>query len=458
MDSAEVDLLAREVDALAAEIEEERFRHVAGLEPEPALARLFAARPRVAHRDTVAALRAAGNAGLASRVAALRAERAQAEDEEAWREQDSKASAPGPDGPVALAAAERALLAESDRARCHALARAAAQAAEAPARRREAAAETRARARAEGGLLPDWEAVVRGDEALAASDDAYRDVLAWSARRELGLAPRPHGDLSRADLLHLLALARWDGLFREGMLPVALVRTWERLGLDLARVAIDDAPRPARWNGAHVLGPRVAFGRRGGAGDWQDLFRAAGEALANAHHRPHRRDPVLAAAIGAVLAGLLLEPRFLAERAEVERRHAADLVRDLALRELLRLRASAAALRVAVEVERGLSGAAWREAHREALASAALASWEGVWASRDVDAPALAASLAGAGAAARLREELRDRYDEDWWRNPRTAAHLAGLLAAGSLPWEATGAESAPAREARWLASKLDGA
>ena len=79
MDRGEMDQLAGEVDALGAALDEERFRHVAGLDPEPSLARPFAARSRAAHRDTVRALRESGEPGLADRVAALRAERAQAE-------------------------------------------------------------------------------------------------------------------------------------------------------------------------------------------------------------------------------------------------------------------------------------------------------------------------------------------------------------------------------------------
>jgi len=44
MDALEMDLLAGELDSLTAAIEEERFRHVAGLEPERAaeLARMMA--------------------------------------------------------------------------------------------------------------------------------------------------------------------------------------------------------------------------------------------------------------------------------------------------------------------------------------------------------------------------------------------------------------------------------
>ena len=78
-----MDQLAREADALSGELDEERFRNVAGMEPEPALVRLFTARSRAAHRDTARTVREAGNEPLARFVGTLRAERAQAEHEEA---------------------------------------------------------------------------------------------------------------------------------------------------------------------------------------------------------------------------------------------------------------------------------------------------------------------------------------------------------------------------------------
>ncbi len=453
MDGAEMDRVAGEVDALVAALDEERFRHVAGSDPEPALARLFAARSRAAHRDTVAALRESGNPGLAERVAALRAERAQAEAEEGWRAAEARAGAIGPDGRAPLAAIEVALVRERDPARRRAFAAAAAEALAPVSSAREAAVETCARARAEVGLAPDWRAVVLGDAALAASDDAWRDVLPFTARRELGAVPAE--GFARADLLHALALVRWDGLFRLGMLPLAAKLTLEPLGQDLGRIRIDDAERPAKWPGAHAVGARVSFRPRGGGGDWQDLLAAVGRALAALAAPASRRDPELAEALAWLLGTLPLEPRWLAERADVERRYAKDVARDLALRQLLAVRADAAALRVAAEVERGLSGAAWREAHRAALHAATSASWDGVRAARDGDADRLAVRVRGAEEGERLRRELVERFDQDWWWNPRTAGHLAALLAAGRLP--AVERPPAGGAAARHLVSKLEG-
>jgi DNA-binding FadR family transcriptional regulator len=134
-----------------------------------------------------------------------------------------------------------------------------------------------------------------------------------------------------------------------------------------------------------------------------------------------------------LLAGLCLEPAWLAARLELSRAQAPEVLRALGLRRLLHLRCAGAALRVATEVERGLSGQPWREGHREALSSALLAGWDGVRAARDADAAPLAATVRGFAEGERLRAALRERFDEDWWRNPRTREHLAGLLAAGRL-------------------------
>ena len=431
MDVAEVEVLRGEVDALTADLDLERYRHVAGLEAQPALAPLFRARSRAAHRDAVAALRECGETALAARVAALRAERAAAEEEERWRAADAAAMALGPDGELPLSAARARLPREPDRARRRALARAAADAWAPSLARREAAAELRARARAEVGLAPDWEKVLEADALLSATDDAYGDVLAWLARQG-GLSPLPAGDLERADLLSLLALPAYDGLFRAGMLALGLREALEPLGLPLGRIRIDDGERPARWPGAHACGHRVSMRRLGGVADWEGLLEAAGRALAAAlGPRPSVRDPSLPFTLGALLSGLLLDRGFLARRLGAERDLLPDLVRLLALRRLFALRARAASLRVAAEVERGTSGAAWRSAHREALTLAARASWPEGLAALDGDGAEALAALRGAARAERLRAEWVERLDEDWWRNPRAAEAVAGLLAGG---------------------------
>ena len=450
MEPVEREVVRSELDALVKELAAERLRHVAGLEAEPSLGAIFHAHGRAAHKDTARALEAGGEKDLAARVAALRAERAQAEDEEAWRAAEARATAPGPDGAATLAEAQVAVLAERHRERRLSFGRAIADAAWIGAR--EAAVEQRARARAEVGLLPDWEQVLQADALLSASDDAYRDVLAWLSRREAQLSLPPQGDLSRADLLFVLSLHGWDGLFPAGMLAITLEKTAVAFRLDLARVRVDEAARAAQWPGAHALEARISFRRQGGAADYLSLFDAVGQALAAAAAPPHRRHAAAASTVGSLLAGLLLDRGFLAARLGVERKHAPDLARAVALRQLFRLRARAAACRVAAEVERGTSGAAWHEAYRAALSLAALASWPAALAARDGDAGALGAALQGAARAERLRRTLVERCDEDWWKNPRSAELVGTWLSAGGA-W--AGEEPELAVAARALVEKM---
>ncbi|HEY6105129.1 MAG TPA: hypothetical protein VIV59_04055, partial [Anaeromyxobacteraceae bacterium] len=112
-----------------------------------------------------------------------------------------------------------------------------------------------------------------------------------------------------------------------------------------------------------------------------------------------------------------------------------------------------AALRVAAEVERGSSGAAWREAHREALSAAALAAWPDGLAARDAWGERHRLALEGAAWGEVLRARLVEAHDEDWWRNPRAAATLAGWLAAGRAGPEAE--KPPPASAARALLRRL---
>jgi hypothetical protein len=412
MDDGQLEQVREGVDGLSRALSEERFRHVAGLVRRPDLGAIFDAHGRAADRDTVAELREKGEKDLAARVASLAAERAAAGEEGDWRAADTAAVGHGPEGPIGISDAGLAELHERDRDRV-------------------AAAVVRARSRASLGLTPAWTDVVQADDVLAASDGAYRDVLTWLARSE-GLDLPPRGELDRAEFLHLLAFRDQDGLFRPAPLSQLVLEAFDGLGIDVRRVRLDGGARAAKWPGAHPFDGRVSLRRQGGAADWIDLLDAAGRAATAATSRPSTRDPALPAAAGALGAWLLLEPRFLERATGFDRKKAKDVVRRLALRLLFQLRARAAALRVAAEVERGTSGRAWREAHREALSLAALATWPDGLAARDADAEAHRTALAGAAWAAQIQNDLRNRFDEDYWRNPRTAEALAGRLAAGS--------------------------
>ena len=433
MDSGKIEEVRSEVDALVAGLSEERFRHVAGLAPAPRLPAVFSAHGLAAHRDTVVMLREAGERELAARVAGLVAERMAAAEEEAWRAADAAATGDGPDGQVGLSDAALSSLHERDRDRRRALGRAVAGAALASSAPREAAAETRASARAGLGLTPAWEDVVQADEVLAASEGAYQEVLAWFARQQgLELPPRggprpapgsctcsPSGTTTASSAPR--RSPRWCSTASTGSASTC------------GSVRLDGAARAAKWPGAHAFEGRVSLRRQGGLADWLDLPDAAGRAAAAATSRPSTRDPALPATVGALGAWLLLEPRFLESatgpgpQARARRRSAGWRSASSSS-----FAPAPAALRVAVEVERGTGGRAWHEAHREALSRADAGRLAGRARGPGRRRGALRESLAGAAWAAAIRHDLRERFDEDYWRNPRTGEALAGRLAAGS--------------------------
>jgi hypothetical protein len=420
------DSLGRTIDQLALALEEERYRHVAGIEPAPALARLFATHEEATHPETVARLQEAGEVSLFRAVGALRAERAAVAQEEAWRTAEASATVIGPDGPIPLAQAEAGLTREADPLRRRALAGAVALALEPAARHREQAAELRVPVRAAHGLVPDWPGVVACDQLLDVTEDAWSELLSYAAPRDLDLEPQPRGDLTRADLLRLLAFPAYDGLFQRAGLAELLRAAAAAVGLDAGALRLAETSRLTAWPGPHAVGARVALRPRGGLPDWLDLLDAVGVATVAARQPPFGREASFAAAFGWLLQSLLLEPGFLTARLSLSRREQPEVLRALALRALFRLRAAAAAARVAAEAERGMSGARWREAHRQALTSACHAAWDGVRAARDAETGPPLARVAGFMAGERLRAELRQRFDEDWWRNPRAPRHLAG--------------------------------
>ena len=144
-------------------------------------------------------------------------------------------------------------------------------------------------------------------------------------------------------------------------------------------------------------------------------------------------DPAVVHACAALLEGLLHEPEFLRRCAKAELSR--DDERAIAIAGVFDARLAAAralASQQAHDLGLGTRAAA---AHRELHARATGADLPAGLALADLDPfgePAF--ELAGRALAARLRLFLRDRYDEDWWRNPRTATSLNALWGRGGRP------------------------
>jgi hypothetical protein len=283
---------------------------------------------------------------------------------------------------------------------------------------------------------------------LRDTDSIARDLGGWLLERSSGARPFP-GGATRQDVLHLVHAPRCASAFPRGELLRTCRRWAEMFRLDLTAsglIALDEDEKPLRSPGARAFpvdpphqvaivllpeeGPRALSA----------LLGALGVAQLRAGPPPDAPpedlwfgDAALEPACASLFASLLLDPLWLRRCAH------ADLSRDdergLAIAQLFDARLAAARALASLAAHRsGLSGAA-EDAMRDLYARACRAELPSGLGVRELD-PWLDAwaELRGRAFAARLRGALRDRYDEDWWRNPRALPVLQGLWGRGGRP------------------------
>ena len=286
-----------------------------------------------------------------------------------------------------------------------------------------------------------------GDALLRDTQAMWDDVLPAFARRRLAL---PVAELTRADALALFRAPEFDAAFPAGAM-LAQVRTQvASMGVDPAaggRIRYDVGEREGKRARAFCAPVRVpdevhlVLRPQGGAGDWRTLLHELGHALHFAHARADlpfearwAGDHSVTEGFAMLLDHLLHDRGWLLRYTALDRARADDFLRSAAFEELHFLRRYAAKLRY----ELALHGGEVPERELPALYADLLGRATSVryrpedalvdvdprfYAARYLRAWQLQAVLAGA---------LRERYDEDWWRNPRTGAWLTGeLMGAG---------------------------
>jgi hypothetical protein len=134
-----------------------------------------------------------------------------------------------------------------------------------------------------------------------------------------------------------------------------------------------------------------------------------------------------------------------------------DDERAVAIAAVFDARIDAATILAALQAEQSGLGARAAAAHRDLYARATGAELPAGLALSGLD-PWFEAfdRLRGRSLAARASAFLTDRYDEDWWRNPRSGASLAGLWGRGGRPtfaelWAEMGGEPS----ADWIVQGL---
>jgi hypothetical protein len=322
---------------------------------------------------------------------------------------------------------------------------------------RSAVWEAAQQAREEAGLfIPDG-ATAWAEKVLDGTDAIATDLGGWLLERHTGAKP---GSAARHDVLHLLQAPRCAGAFPAGEMQRTIRRWVEMLRLDLSAVKLDDDDRPLKWPGAWAepLDPPyeagIAFLPAEGPRALGALLGAVGTALLRlgppADAPPEDLwlgDPVVLHGCAALLEGLVREPEWLRRCAKVELPR--DHERAIAIAAVFDARVAAARTLAALQAHESGLGSRAATLHRDLYARATGAELPAGLALCDLDPwfdPL--AELQGRALAARVRVFLRDLYDEDWWRNPRSAGSLQGLWARGGRPtggelWSEMGAEPA---------------
>ena len=280
-----------------------------------------------------------------------------------------------------------------------------------------------------------------GERLLAETEDVYRELLAWYLPRLAdGVTP---AEASWADVSRLHRAAPYDEWFASGGALAAVRVRLGAMGLDLSaggRLRIEHvAGGPAatrthvvRVPGHIVLTVAATPGRHG----YARLLREFGRALHRAYTAPDLPfafrwlgDRSVTLAYGALLRGLMRTPDWLARVHGLQGDRQRDYVRLEALIELFALRQHAA--RLGYEIERFDSGAGADRFVERLTAATGLETHPAthLWVVRP--GFAVARTLRAAQLGERLHTYLRERFDEDWYRNPRTGPALEQWLARG---------------------------
>jgi hypothetical protein len=275
------------------------------------------------------------------------------------------------------------------------------------------------------------------------SRDMYEEALSWHLTRWVGVSP---GEARRHDLVRLFRAPDLDRMFPPDALreaaegPVRRMRIDPRAG---GRIRVDDEPRPTKAPRAFVATPRIpdevilVVRPGGGPDDYAAYLHELGHALHYANTEPglpvefcRLGDASVTEAWAFLLDGLLRERGWLKRFLGIGQPR--EVLRFTALHKLWFLRRYAAKLEYEILLHAEGPGQRASEAYRALLSDATLVEWPEHTYLADVDPFFYSARYLRAWIfEAQLREVMRERFDEEWYRNDRTGPFLLSLWRQG---------------------------
>lgn len=298
----------------------------------------------------------------------------------------------------------------------------------------------------------DFDQLTQGtDRLLADTESVHEDLLRWYARRELPGVPRD--ELCGHDLARLLYGSEYLTAFEGGRMVPRISGMIEAMGLDPradGRIEYDLEERPTKTPRAFCAPIRVpeeiklVLRPYGGYDDYATFLHELGHALHFAHADPalpleFRRlgDNGVTEGHAISLDHLMLLPAF--QRRVMGIADPSEFLRFAAFRELVMLRRYAAKFAYERSLHRTGPEPSLAAEYAERLSRATGVRVSEALFLDDVDPRFYcirylrAWMMCGA-----LHGQLRERYDEDWFLNPRTGEFLLDLWSRGqSEPVEA---------------------
>ena len=306
-------------------------------------------------------------------------------------------------------------------------------------------------------LVAECEAFLRDTQAM------WDDVFADTVRRTLGIEPR---EATRADALAIMRWREFDAYFPSGNMEGAVQRQMAEMRLDATaagHVRYDTGEREGKRARAFCAPVRIpdevylVLRPHGGQSDYRTLLHELGHALHFGYTRSDYPfeyrwlgDNSVTESYAMLFDHLLHAHGWLTRYTELRKPQVASFLRAVGFEELQFLRRYAAKLVYEHALYAGdLRWDALPELYVETLSGATGFRYDAADAFVDVDPRFYAARYLRAWQLqALLGETLTERFDEDWYRNPRTGPWMVqNLFAEGQRELAGELAERVATRE-----------
>ena len=288
-------------------------------------------------------------------------------------------------------------------------------------------------------------------EALRAECDAFLretqaiwdDVLPEFLRARLGLTPT---EATRADALALFRAKEFDLYFEPSSMETSIRKQVREMGIDPSasgRVIFDTGEREGKRARAFCAPVRVpdevylVMRPHGGQTDWNTFLHELGHALHFAYMRPDLPyeyrwlgDNSITEGYAMLFDHLMQDAGWLKRYTSLGPRKARDFLRAAGFEELHFLRRYAAKLGYEIDLYGGrVPWSKLPDLYVERLTAATTFRYSPADAFVDVDPRFYAARYLRAWQLqSLLTEYLVERYDADWWRNPRAGPWVCTAL------------------------------